>query len=42
MLLVEFSSLQIFKARLDGIWSNLGWWKMDFKVLFNPTPSMIL
>lgn len=23
------SSLEVFKAKLDGVWSNLGWWNMS-------------
>jgi len=50
---VDAPSLEVFKTRLDGALSNLGWWKMSllmaggwnqmiFKVSSNPNHSMIL
>jgi len=50
---VAAPSLEVFKARLDGAWSNLGWWKvslpmaggwneMIYNVPSNPNHSMIL
>ena len=50
---VAAPSLAVFKARLDGSLSNLGWWKMSllmaggwnqmiFKVPSNPNHSVML
>jgi len=50
---VAAPSLAVLKARLDGAWSTLGWWKgsllraggwnwMSFKVPSNPNYSVIL
>jgi len=50
---VAVPSLAVFKARLDGALSTLGWWEgslltaggwnwMIFKIPSNPNPSVIL
>lgn len=49
----EAPSLEVFKAGLDGAWSNLVWWKLSlpmsggwnqvlFQVLSSPGHSIIL